>query len=111
MKKTILYIFTLIYLSTVPLNGAVYKGQREFSKNCLSCHVKPQEFIVTYTMEEWTKKLDNDGDILAKLHISNEKAKESWSYFKSGRYIRKLKHLRDFLVEFAKDSGNVPTCN
>ncbi len=111
MNKYILYVITLIFLSSMPLSGAVYKGQREFSKKCISCHSKPQEFISSLTIEQWEEQIGKDGEKLAKVHTSNEKAQESWKYFNSEKYKKKLKHLRDFLVEFAKDSGNVPTCN
>ena len=55
--------------------------------------------------------MKNQGEGLAKLHTENEKAKGSWKYFESKKYQKNAKHLRDFLVEYAKDSGNVPACN
>ena len=51
------------------------------------------------------------GKPLAKLHLKDKDAKKSWKYFKSKTYTKKTKHLKQFLVEYAKDSGNVPACN
>ena len=64
-------------------------------------------------MKDWKKLLNkkNKGALLAKLHLENKKAKKSWKYFDSKKYRKRARHLRDFMVEYAKDSGNVPACN
>ena len=51
------------------------------------------------------------GLALKKIHLKTKKAKRAWKYFKSKKYTKKSKHLQQFLVEYAKDSGNVPACN
>ena len=51
------------------------------------------------------------GKPLAKLHLKKKSAKKSWKYFKSKKYTKKSKHLKQFVIEYAKDSGNVPACN
>ncbi|HHH72851.1 MAG TPA: cytochrome C [Sulfuricurvum sp.] len=91
--------------------AAVYKGQREFHKKCKKCHRDGQEIAYTYKSRAWKKMMKNKGEGLAELHLKNEKAKKSWKYFKSKKYQKKSKHLKDFMVEYAKDSGNVPACN
>lgn len=55
--------------------------------------------------------MKHKGKKLAEIHLNSQKAKKSWKYFKSKRFKRKAKHLKDFLVEYAKDSGRVPACN
>ncbi len=55
--------------------------------------------------------MKNKGENLAKLHLENKKAKKSHKYFKSKKFKKRAKHLKDFMVEYAKDSGNVPACN
>jgi hypothetical protein len=62
-------------------------------------------------MKQWKKLMKKKGRGLAEIHLRNPKAKKSWKYFKSKRYAKKSKHLKQFLVEYAKDSGNVPACN
>ena len=47
---------------------------------------------------------------IARTH-KDKKAQKLWKYFKSSTYKKKTKHLKQFLVEYAKDSGNVPACN
>ena len=51
------------------------------------------------------------GKALAELHLEDDKAKKSWKYFNNKLYAKDSRHLEDFLIEYAKDSGNVPACN
>jgi len=111
MTKFILIVLSLTVFSLTSSNAAVYKGQRIFVKKCLKCHKKGQNFVNEYKMKHWKKLMKKKGKSLAELHLKSEKAKKSWKYFKSKRYSKKSKHLKQFLVEYAKDSGNVPACN
>ena len=111
MKKY-LFVFILAYFFVATTgNAAVYKGYRVFTKVCTECHESGQAFVAKKTMYEWKKLMKNKGKLLSKLHLKEKKAKKSWKYFKSRKYAKKSRHLRDFLVEYAKDSGNVPACN
>ena len=101
---------TLTLLFSLNANAASYKGQRIYSKRCVKCHGR-QDFIESKTRKQWKKLMKHKGQKLAELHLKNKKAEKSWKYFKSRRYKRKSKHLKDFLVEYAKDSGRVPACN
>jgi len=111
MIKFVLMLLVLAVLSVTSADAAIYKGQRVFIKKCLKCHDAGQNFIAKYKMRQWKKLMKNKGKPLAELHLSSKKAKNSWEYFKSKRYFKKSKHLKQFLVEYAKDSGNVPACN
>jgi len=111
MTKFLLIFLSLTVFTLTSSNAAIYKGQRVFVKKCLKCHDSGQEFITQYKMKKWKKWMKNKGGPLAKLHLKNKKAKKSWKYFKSTKYTKKSKHLKQFLVEYAKDSGNVPACN
>ncbi|MEA1983595.1 MAG: cytochrome C [Campylobacterota bacterium] len=111
MRKLILILLSLTILTVTSSNAAIYKGQRAFVKKCLKCHGSGQEFVAQYKMKKWKKWMKKNGKPLADLHLKNKKAKESWKYFESKKYTKKAKHLKQFLVEYAKDSGNVPACN
>ena len=100
---------TIITLSTS--NAAIYKGQRVFVKKCVKCHDSGQAFVAEYKMKQWKKWMKKKGKKLAQIHLDSKKAKKSHKYFKSSTYAKKSKHLTQFLVEYAKDSGNVPACN
>ena len=111
MTKFLLIFLSLTIFTLSSSNAAIYKGQRVFVKKCLKCHDAGQSFVSTYKMKKWKKWMKKKGEPLAKLHLKNKKAKKSWKYFKSRKYTKKSKHLKQFLVEYAKDSGNVPACN
>ncbi len=111
MTKFISMLLTLTVLSLSSADAAIYKGQRVFVKKCLKCHDAGQSFVAEYKMKKWKKWMKKKGKPLADIHLKNKKAKKSWKYFKSKKYSKKSKHLKQFLVEYAKDSGNVPACN
>lgn len=111
MKKY-LFIIAFAYMFVVTsMNAAVYKGHRVYSKVCMKCHTSGQHFAAKRTIYQWKKLMKKKGLRLKKLHLKEAEAKKSWKYFKSSKYKKKARHLRDFLVEYAKDSGNVPACN
>ena len=111
MNKFLLIVLSLTIFTLTSSNAAIYKGQRVFVKKCLKCHESGQSFVSKYKMKKWKKWMKKKGEPLAKLHLKDKKAKKSWKYFKGKRYTKKSKHLKQFLVEYAKDSGNVPACN
>ncbi|CAI6151742.1 MAG: hypothetical protein SPLUMA1_SPLUMAMAG1_01340 [uncultured Sulfurimonas sp.] len=111
MTKLILILLSLTIFSLTSANAALYKGQRIFVKKCIKCHDGGQSFVSEYKMKKWKKWMKKKGKPLASLHLKSKKSKKSWKYFKSKKYSKKSKHLKQFLIEYAKDSGNVPACN
>ncbi len=111
MNRFFISVVSVLLFSLIPLNAAVYKGQRVFQKNCLQCHKPGESFIASHTIEYWQKATEQKGRKLAELHLISEKAHGSWEYFRSKKYTKKAKHLGDFLMEYAQDSGNIPACN
>lgn len=93
------------------LNAATYKGQKVYIESCKECHGGGQALAASKKQREWKKVMDNNGDKLAEIHLSTKKAQLSWDYFGSRNYSKDARHLEDFLVEYAGDSGNVPACN
>jgi len=113
MRFPLALMFTLSLLFIPALEAAVYKGQKAYVKKCRKCHGGGQKVAASKRMKEWKKLLNkkNKGIQLATLHLENKKAKKSHKYFDSKKYRKRARHLRDFMVEYAKDSGNVPACN
>jgi len=107
MRRSIVLFFVVALFSVSSLYGAAYKGQRVYAKNCLSCH-GGEAFIQSKTKKGWSDALKGKGKHLAELHLKNQKAEASWEYFGSAKYTKKLKHLKDFFNEYAKDGGKVP---
>lgn len=111
MTKIFLIFLSLTILTLSTSSAAIYKGQRVFVKKCVKCHDTGQAFVAEHKMRQYKKWMKKRGKGLAKIHLKSKKAKKSHKYFKSKRYAKKSKHLKQFLVEYAKDSGNVPACN
>lgn len=113
MNKLFLFLLSIMVFSSLSLNAAVYKGQRIFVKKCVKCHKAGQAFVSEKKKRTWKKLMRKKGKKLAKIHLKskNPKAKKSKRYFKSRKYKKKSKHLKQFLMEYASDSGNVPACN
>ena len=111
MSKLITFILSVTFLTLVSSEAAIYKGQKIFVKKCVKCHDSGQSFVSKKKIRTWKKLMKNRGESLSNLHLKSSKAKKSWKYFRSKIYSKKTKHLKQFLVEYAKDSGNVPACN
>ncbi len=113
MKFSFALMFTFFLLAVPALDAAVYKGQKVYVKKCRKCHGGGLKVAASKRMTEWKKLLNkkNKGIKLAQLHLDSKKAKKSWRYFDSKKYRKRARHLKDFMVEYAKDSGNVPACN
>jgi len=95
---------------TTSSSAAIYKGRISYKQVCQSCHQKGDKVIASRTQKEWQDIMQDDGLGLAKLHFSSRKTMKSWEYFSSDLYAENSRHLKDFLVEYAKDSGNVLAC-
>ena len=106
-----MYVLAITVLGLGSAEAAVYKGQKVYIKKCRKCHGGGLEVAASKKKKTWKKLLKNKGENLAKLHLENKKAKKSHKYFKSKKFKKRAKHLKDFMVEYAKDSGNVPACN
>lgn len=111
MNKILCFIISLLFVTQATSSAAVYKGQKAYVKECRKCHGGGQTVAASKNGRTWKKLLKNKGTDLADIHLSSDKAKDSWEYFKSDKYKKHAKHLKDFLVEYSKDSGKVPACN
>lgn len=111
MNKMFVSIIFLFFTLELTSSAAVYKGQRVYVKECRGCHGGGQGMAASKRTREWKKMLNNNGEELMRVHTNSKKAAESWEYFKSSTFESNSKHLKDFLMEYAKDSGKVPACN
>ena len=113
MNKFFTSLLLIFIITSFTSSAAIYKGQREFVKKCVKCHKSGQAFVATKKKVIWKKLMKNKGEKLSYIHLysSDDKALSSKEYFKSKHYTDKSKHLKQFLMEYAKDSGNVPACN
>ena len=108
--KTIVISTFILSLALLPLNASVYKGQKYFKKNCLSCHGKALKFVTEKSYDTWLGYLEGEGDVLYDVHTDSDEASAAMKYFDDDHYRRKFEHYRDFFLEYASDTGNIPAC-
>lgn len=113
MNKFFIFILSVSIFTALTSSAAAYKGQKEFVKRCLGCHKAGQAFVATKNKKDWKNFMKDKGEELSTIHITstNSNAEKSVEYFESEAFSKNAKHLQDFLMEYAKDSGNVPACN
>jgi len=103
MKK-IVYILTIIAIASLSSYADPVKGQKLYKhKLRKGCHFSGLKFSRAYTQSEWkefyTKGLfpQKTKELCPKVDL--EKIDEKW-----------WKDIYEFTYEYAKDSGNVPSC-
>ena len=111
MKKSIFFLLSIAIFTLTSSQAAIYKGQRVFKKKCVECHTDGPKFVAKYDKIYWNKVMSDKGTPLKNLHIKSDKAKKSHAYFSSKKYTKKAKHLKQFLIEYSKGSGNIPAWN
>lgn len=111
MQKLNVFAVVAAILMVSNMEAATYKGQKIYIESCKECHGGGQELAGSKTQRNWGKLLDKKGEKLADIHLNSKKAQASWSYFTDKSFTKGARHLEDFLVEYASDSGNVPACN
>lgn len=110
MRKLILVIFILL-ISLSPVDASVYKGLKYFKQKCLHCHGKALEFVTHRSYDQWAEYLDADGGVLYDMHEKSADAVTAMEYFNGHKYRKSVKHFRDFFLEYASDTGNIPACD
>lgn len=129
MKRVTLSIIIAALGLATTLNALVYKGQKEYMKQCRVCHSGGEQIAQKETQKTWQAYFAKKGKKLSDIHIGSQRVEDQINslhqkgqakkvtkegvekYFKSKKYVKTSRHLRDFFVEYAKDSGNVPACN
>lgn len=89
-------------LSTTILDADIRKGQKIFIKKYKkSCGFTGGFMAIKHTQDEWKNIFDN-GKLNEELLKQCPDAKEAKEKY--------LQHMYDFFYNYAKDSGNVPSC-
>ena len=99
--KSILTGAVALTLLTTVANADAAKGQKIYAKKLKkACGMNGAKFAAKHTQDEW-KAIGVKGmqDEIKKICPNAKPLKEKY-----------LKHLYDFSVNFASDSGNVPSC-
>ncbi|MDD2904969.1 MAG: cytochrome C [Sulfurimonas sp.] len=111
MNKNIVFLLCYLSISSLELSASVYKGHGLFKNMCLECHGTALEFVINKNTKQWSDLLKDDGAPLLLIHAKNTNALKSLEYFRGDRYSKHVPHYRDFFMEYASDTGNIPACD
>jgi cytochrome c5 len=109
MKKSAsFFLAALVALGMMSTTASadVKKGQKVYLKTCKNCHGNGTKGAAMHTQDEWDELFANGGANIIKAHANDKSA----TYFNGEAFKNQSQDLRDFLFEYASDSGNVPSC-
>lgn len=91
------------------LMADVKKGQKHYLKSFKSkFHMNGTKFAALHTQDEWTELFKNEGEGFIKAFT--ERFPNAQNTLAKPKVWKKLEHVKDFAIEYANDSGNVPSC-
>ncbi len=106
MKYFVLVILALI-LGTTSASADVKKGQKLYLKKCKKCHGNGTKGAAMKSQDEWEEAFEDNAALFIKWHEGTKAEK----FVKGDKFKTKLApDIKDFLYEYANDSGNVPSC-
>jgi len=91
------------------LMADIKKGQKFYLKTFKSkFKMNGVKFATLHTQDEWAALFENEGEGFKKEFI--EAYPKSEKLLSNPKVWKKLQHVKDFAIEYANDSGNVPSC-
>jgi len=107
--KIILLGALLGSLGSSVLMADVKKGQKAYLKTFKSkFKMNGTKFATLHTQAQWEELFANEGEGFKKEFTANyPKSKKT---LEKKNIWKKLQHVKDFAIEYASDSGNVPSC-
>ncbi len=109
MKKRTSLLFTaLVALGMLSSTASadVKKGQKAYLKQCKKCHGSGTKGAAMKSQDEWEAAFDNEAETFVEWH----KGTDGEKYSNGKKFKKYAPHLKEFLFEYANDSGNVPSC-
>jgi len=96
-------------LFTNVLLADVNKGKRYYMKNFKQkFKLNGLEFVHLHTQQEWEVLFENQAEGFIKEFSKRYPKHEK--YLQSEKTKKRLYHVKDFAIMYAKDSGNTPSC-
>lgn len=108
MKKFVVIILMLLLTSS--LFADVDKGKRYYMKTFKQkFKMNGLDFVQLHTQREWYELFEDKGKkFITVFSIKYPKQKK---FLNDPKTWKKLQHVRDFAIEYASDSGKIPSCS
>jgi len=109
MKKLIQTLLVISLMAATAAVADVKKGQKFYLKSFKSKFgMNGAKFASLHTMDEWSELFEDEGEGFIEKY--SEEFPRATKVLNSKKMQKKMTHLRDFVIEYANDSGNVPSC-
>ena len=109
LMKTLLTAPVLVSLLNVTVMADIKKGQKHYLKTFKSkFKMNGVKFATLYTQDEWKELFENKGEGF--IREFSERYPKAQKLLNNPKSWKKIQHVRDFAIEYANDSGNVPSC-
>ena len=109
MLNRVLFIFTCSLFFTSSLFALQnIAGQKYYLKYCSVCHGAGNRGGGLAMSYEWEDYFKDNAKMILFFHEEEPKALE---YLKTEKFQKQSKKMMKFLIEFASDSPNIPSCN
>lgn len=113
MKKILallLSVFVMVGMVSTFASADVVKGQKLFIKKMKKgTGMTGGDFAKKHTQSEWKELFANDGEKFISKYAAEFPKVEKLLNGKKFK-TKYMKHISDFLINYASDSGNVPSC-
>ena len=104
--KSVLVALLLGSVFVPTLSADIKKGQKAYLKQCKKCHGNGTKGAAMKTQAEWQAAFTDNNAGFKAWH----KGTKGEKYANSKKFQKYSADLKDFLYEYASDSGNVPSC-
>lgn len=113
MKKLVMILLSAFLMVGVVSTSAfadAAKGQKYYLKFFKKkTGITGAEFATQHTISEWENLFANSGEAFVAEY--SKKFPKLAEFFSSEKFKTKyMEHIKDFCVQYASDSGNVPSC-
>jgi len=109
MANRIIFIFTCsLFLVSASFALENIAGQKYYLENCSACHGAGNRGGGLAKSDEWKSYFKDDANLMLFFHQDEPEALE---YLKTRKFKKQSKRMMKFLIEFASDSPNIPSCN
>lgn len=109
LTKILLLGVLLGSIGSSALIADVKKGQKFYLKTFKSkFKMNGVKFATLHTQDEWIALFENEGEGFKEEF--SERYPKSKKLLSNPKVWKKLQHVKDFAIEYANDSGNVPSC-
>lgn len=107
--KTLLKVVLALALMQASVWADVQKGQKIYLKTYKGKFgLNGVQFASLHTVQEWKELFENQGEGF--IEAFSQTYPKAAKMLQAPNAWKKLQHIKDFAMEYANDSGNVPSC-